>query len=103
MRRFLITAVLIGTSAASLAGAKETQEEQRQPPKGQSALPYVFEMLHTGYRFENDGTGRKEVIGKVRILNAMGVLRLAEETFGYRPLSEELQISYVRVKKKDGT
>jgi hypothetical protein len=69
----------------------------------QSNAPSVFELLRTRYRFENDGTGRKEVIGKIRILNAMGVLQQAEETFEYRPLSEELQILYIRVRKKDGT
>ncbi|HYT19902.1 MAG TPA: DUF3857 and transglutaminase domain-containing protein [Candidatus Polarisedimenticolia bacterium] len=68
-----------------------------------AAVPSEFEQLLTRYHFENDGTGRKEVVGKIRILNATGVLRLGEAVFEYQPLSEELQIPYFRVKKKDGT
>jgi len=69
----------------------------------QSNVPSVFELLRTRYRFENDGTGRKEVVAKIRILNQMGTRQRAEETFEYHPLSEDLQIRYVRVRKKDGT
>jgi Domain of Unknown Function with PDB structure (DUF3857) len=55
------------------------------------------------YHFENDGTGQKEVIAKIRILNEMGTLQQAEQTFEYHPLSEELHILYIRVRKNDGT
>jgi len=68
-----------------------------------SSLPAEFELLSTRYRFENDGTGRKEVIAKIRILNSMGTLQQAEQAFEYHPLREELRIPYIRVRKNDGT
>jgi Domain of Unknown Function with PDB structure (DUF3857)/Transglutaminase-like superfamily len=102
MRRFLITAVLIGASVASLAGAKEAQEEQGQPPKGQSALPYVFEVLRTRYRFENDGTGTKEINARVRILTQAGAQQFPELTFQYKPSKERLNVQYIRILRHDG-
>ncbi len=110
MRCFLLATMLLATWVASERGTSEAQEakSQSRAPSAKVApisvnLPSDFELLRTRYRFENDGTGRKEVIGKVRILNAMGVLQQAEETFEYRPPSEELQILYIRVRKEDGT
>jgi hypothetical protein len=72
---------------------------QTAPPE----LASVFEMLLTRYRFDADGTGQREVVAKIRILNQMGALQRSEEVFEYRPFSEELRIPYVRVRKKDGT
>ena len=69
----------------------------------QANAPSVFELLRTRYRFENDGTGSKELIAKIRILSEMGTRQQAEQTFDYHPLSEELQIPYIRVRKNDGT
>jgi transglutaminase-like putative cysteine protease len=76
---------------------------------GQNPQPYiaprgsVFELLYTRYRFESDGTGRREVIARIHILNDLGVRQRSEETFEYRFLSDELEIEYFRVRKKDGS
>ena len=107
MPRLLLAILLF-----SVYGTTQTTFERRdrgsahiaQPTNSpQSSLPSVFELLLTRYRFETDGTGSREVIGRIRILNQMGIRQRAEETFEYRPLSEELQIRYVRVRKKGGT
>jgi hypothetical protein len=66
-------------------------------------LPSDFELLRTRYRFENDGTGRREVTARIRILNKMGALQRSEMTFDYKPFSEKMEIPYVRVAKKDGS
>jgi hypothetical protein len=107
MGRFLFGIVLLIASAASqLTVAGDEMEEALSP--GATAvfnngdLPSEFASLVTRYRFENDGTGRKEVIARIRILNQMGTLQQSEQSFDYHPISEELQIPYVRVRKRDG-
>src|SRR5689334_12519151 len=110
MGQLFIAILLLTLEVGAQSAAETTPANGREPgpppvkaPKMpvQSNAPSVFELMRTRYRFENDGTGRKEVIGKVRILNATGVLQQAEETFEYRPFSEELQFLYIRVRKED--
>lgn len=73
------------------------------PKPGRSAgLPSEFESLRTRYRFENDGTGFKEISARIRILNEAGIHQWTQLTFEYKPFSERLEIPYVRVVRKDG-
>lgn len=103
MRRFLLAIVLIGASVTSLAGPREVQEQQRQPPREQNAPPpYVFEVLRTRYRFENDGTGTKEINARIRILTQAGTQQFPELTFQYKPSKERLQVLYVHILRHDG-
>ncbi len=64
---------------------------------------YVIEQSRTLYRFENDGTGRKETIARVRVQSEAGVEQWGQLVFGYNSANEKVEISYVRVRKKDGT
>lgn len=96
----------VGAQSTAQTVPASGNEQGPPPPKSaavQSNAPSVFELLRTRYHFESDGTGRKEVIANIRILNKMGTLQQAEQTFEYHPLSEELQIPYIRVRKNDGT
>ncbi|HKV93301.1 MAG TPA: DUF3857 domain-containing protein, partial [Candidatus Angelobacter sp.] len=68
-----------------------------------SKEPYVIEHSKTTYRFENDGTGRKEVTIRVRVQSEAGVKGLGQLRFGYNSASEKLEIPYVRVIKPDGS
>jgi hypothetical protein len=105
----LIAALIAANWAASQTATLPAHSENHSAtPSVQDApsstyLPSNFELLRTRYRFESDGTGRKEVTAKIRILNQMGALQQGESTFEYKPYSEELQIPYFRVKKKDGS
>jgi hypothetical protein len=96
MRRFLLAVVLVGTWAA-------VQGQQQQPARQQSApLPCVFEVLRTRYRFENDGTGTKEINARVRILTQAGAQQFPELSFQYKPSKERLQVRYVHILRRDG-
>src|SRR5690348_184355 len=64
---------------------------------------YVIEQSRTLYRFENDGTGRKETIARVRVQSEAGVEQWGQHVFGYNSANEKVEISYVRVRKEDGT
>ena len=63
---------------------------------------FVIESQHTVYRFENDGTGTKEVTGRIRVQTEAGVEALGQLVFGYSAASEKLDIKYVRVLKAGG-
>jgi Domain of Unknown Function with PDB structure (DUF3857)/Transglutaminase-like superfamily len=101
----LVLALTIITLQTRTAGQqkKATVTASARVTPSHAGLPSEFELLDTRYRFENDGTGRKEVAAKIRILNDQGIVQRSEMTFEFHPLSEELQIPYFRVRKKDGT
>jgi tetratricopeptide (TPR) repeat protein len=64
---------------------------------------FVIEKMHSSYRFETDGTGRKEVIARIRVQSEAGVQQWGQLQFGYNSANERVEIPYVRVLKEDGT
>ncbi|HET9283292.1 MAG TPA: DUF3857 domain-containing protein [Candidatus Angelobacter sp.] len=71
--------------------------------KDYSKEPYVIEYSRIAYRFESDGTGRREISIRVRVQSEAGVKGLGQLRFGYNSASEKLEIPYVRVIKPDGS
>jgi tetratricopeptide (TPR) repeat protein/transglutaminase-like putative cysteine protease len=64
---------------------------------------YVVEQVITKYRFENDGTGRKEVTARVHVQSEAGVEQWGQVVVGYNSANERVEIPYVRVRKQDGS
>ena len=64
---------------------------------------FVIEQMHSRYRFEADGTGRKELIARVRVQSEAGVQQWGQLQIGYNSANERVEIPYVRVLKEDGT
>jgi len=64
---------------------------------------FVVEQMHTYYRFESDGTGRRETIARVRVQSEAGVQQWGQLLEGYNSANERLEIPYVRVLKQDGS
>jgi tetratricopeptide (TPR) repeat protein/transglutaminase-like putative cysteine protease len=64
---------------------------------------FVVEQMHSTYRFENDGTGRKEVVARIRVQSESGVQTWGQLQFGYNSANERVEIPYVRVIKQDGS
>jgi tetratricopeptide (TPR) repeat protein len=64
---------------------------------------FVVEQMHSTYRFENDGTGRKEVVARIRVQSEAGVQQWGQLQFGYNSANERVEIPYVRVIKQDGS
>jgi tetratricopeptide (TPR) repeat protein len=63
----------------------------------------VVEKYEMRWRFENDGTGRREQTGRVRVKSDAGVQRWGQLRFGYNSVNETIEITYVRVLKQDGS
>ena len=64
---------------------------------------YVVEKLHTSYRFENDGTGRREFYVKIKVQSEAGVEQWGQVVVGYNSANERVEIPFVRVLKLDGS
>ncbi|HEY7353050.1 MAG TPA: DUF3857 domain-containing protein [Terriglobales bacterium] len=64
---------------------------------------YVIEKLHTSYRFENDGTGRRELYAKIKVQSEAGVEDWGQLVVGYNSANERVEIPFVRVLKLDGS
>src|SRR6202161_222979 len=64
---------------------------------------FVVEQYRSLYRFENDATGRKETIARIRVQSEAGVQQWGQIQVGYNSANERVEIPYVRVIKADGS
>src|SRR5258708_19117605 len=63
---------------------------------------YVVEKLRTSFRFENDGTGRREIYARIKVQSEAGVEQWGQLIWGYNSANEKIEVPYVRVLKADG-
>jgi tetratricopeptide (TPR) repeat protein/transglutaminase-like putative cysteine protease len=75
---------------------------QKQAPAA-PVEPFIFETLQSRYRFETDGSGSRELLGRILIQSESALRDFGLLIFPYQNSSETLEITYVRVRKKDGT
>src|ERR1017187_6075468 len=89
--------------AASTAekAADAAKTEAKHPGYPQES--FVIEQMHSYYRFEADGTGRKETKARIRVQSEAGVQQWGQIQEGYNSANERVEIPYVRVLKEDGT
>lgn len=79
-------------------GAKSAPEEK--PDYSQEA--FVIEKYHITARFNEDGTGTRELLFRARVQTEGGVQQLGQLALGYNSANEKLEVDYVRVHKPDG-
>src|SRR6202166_2904216 len=91
------------TSAASTAekAADAAKTEAKHPDYPEES--FVIEQMHSYYRFEADGTGRKETKARIRVQSEAGVQQWGQLQEGYNSANERVEIPYVRVLKQDGS
>src|SRR5215469_10950833 len=89
------------TAAKHAAGPEAPKPE----PSGHdySKESFVIEKMNSVYRFEADGTGRKETVARIRVQSEAGVQQWGQLQEGYNSANERVEIPYVRVLKADGT
>ncbi len=105
--RTLVIAVLLAAAAfaqqPTLPNAPSaTPRPAADKAPDYSSEPYVVEMQRTAYRFENDGTGEREITARVRVQSDAAVQQLGQLVIGYSAKNEQVEIRYVRVHKADG-
>src|SRR5579864_8422885 len=72
-------------------------------PADYSKESFVIEQMHSRYRFDADGTGRKDTTARIRVQSEAGVQQWGQLQEGYNSANERVEIPYVRVLKEDGT
>ena len=72
------------------------------PKHDYSQEAYVVEQYRSTYRFESDGTGRRETVARIKVQSEAGVQQWGQIQIGYNSANERVEIAYVRVVKADG-
>jgi len=88
--------------ASSEHSAAASPEPQKSAPD-YSQEPFIIEQFATSVRYENDGTGERDVAARIRIQSDAGVQEFGQLRFGYNSANEQLDVRYVRVRKPDGS
>jgi tetratricopeptide (TPR) repeat protein len=83
--------------------ADDTASKLEQSKHDYSQEAFVVEQFRSTYRFESDGTGRKETVARIRVQSEAGVQQWGQIQVGYNSANERVEIAYVRVVKADGT
>jgi len=90
-----------GDKSAGLPADKAAAAVNAKPDYAQES--FVIEQMHSRYRFEADGTGRKETTARIRVQSEAGVQQWGQLQEGYNSANERVEIPYVRVLKEDGS
>jgi tetratricopeptide (TPR) repeat protein len=109
MRRLVVLAFLLSSLFTSV-GAQQSDSEPADPGAAKSAEKkdysqesFVIGQVRTRFRFDSDGTGRKETTARIRVQSEAGVEQWGQVMIGYNSANERVEIPYVRVLKKDGS
>jgi len=81
----------------------DTASKPDQSKHDYSQEGFVVEQYRSTYRFETDGTGRKETVARIRVQSEAGVQQWGQLQLGYNSANERMEIAYVRVVKADGS
>jgi tetratricopeptide (TPR) repeat protein len=95
----------LGVPFVALVSAASAQE--RSVPLATAAdyshEPFIIDTYRTAWRFENDGTGHKEVAVRVTMKSDAGVQRWGQLVFGYNAANQRVDVTSVKVLKADGS
>ncbi len=80
---------------------KAPPPEQTEPDYSQEA--FIIEQMKTFFGFEKDGTGRREMSLRAKVLSEAGVESFGQLIFEYSSGNERLDIDHVSVRKADGS
>ncbi len=107
-RFFLLPLLLVSTMLAQTARTQLSSPPPVNPVEPTVVLDhsqeaYVVEKMHTSFRFENDGTGRRDIYARIKVQSESGVEQWGQLVFGYNSANERVEIPFVRVLKLDGS
>ncbi len=85
------------------SGKTDAPSKPEEPKHDYSQEAFVIEQYRSVYRFENDGTGKRETIARIKVQSEAGVQQWGTIQFGYNSANERVEIAYVRVIKADGS
>lgn len=114
MNRFATLALSLLLAIPVIAQNLPVSHSQKEPAKSAASPatptskdypqePFVVERYDTTARFENDGTGERDLHVRIHVNSDAGVQQLGELVFGFNSANEQMDVRYVRVQKPDGT
>ena len=97
--------------AEAKKGVKVGDAKTPDPASAKTEMPkhdysqegFVVEQYRSSYRFESDGTGRRETVARIKVQSEAGVQQWGQIQVGYNSANERVEIAYVRVVKADGS
>jgi tetratricopeptide (TPR) repeat protein/transglutaminase-like putative cysteine protease len=92
-----------GAQSGESKPADNAASKPEQPKHDYSQEAFVMEQYRSRYRFENDGTGRRETLARIRVQSEAGVQQWGQIQIGYNSANERVEVAYVRVIKADGS
>ena len=100
---FFVLAVPCHLSAQSSATLGAGNKSDSTVKQDFSQEPWIYEYRHAVIRYENDGSGTREVRARVHVQTPAGLNSAGQLIFEYNALDEEVEIRSVRVLKSDGS
>lgn len=91
------------TSTNPTAGQNSDSSKPSLSVADHSQEPFLYEYLYTKLRYENDGTGSREQLGRARVQSPAGLSMAGQLIFSYNADNESIDIRSVRVIKPDGS
>ncbi len=111
MKKFVSAAVLLLATTFTVAqdknaiplppAPKPSVDKAAKTPTDYSQEPFVIQELKSRVRFDNDGTGFREMTIRVLVNSAFGVQQWGQLVIGYSQDNEQVEVPYVRVIKPD--
>lgn len=111
MNRFFLALVCLSSLPFAARGqdvpAPLQRSESKPPisadkPRDHSREPFVIEQYFSTARFENDGTGVRDIAVKAHVQTDAGAQQLSQIVFRYNAEREQMDVRYVRVRRPDG-
>jgi tetratricopeptide (TPR) repeat protein len=96
---FAVPAYLPAQSSATPSASNKSESETK-PDFSQQ--PAIYEYLHASMRYENDGSGTREVHARIRVQTQAGLNVAGQLVFNYNAIDEQMEVPSVRVLKKEG-
>lgn len=103
MPKFADIRLLLLLCAALVVSAQLPGAAQNPSQADYSQEALVFEQVRSVHRFEDDGTGRRELYMRIRTQTEAGVQQYGQIVYGYNSANERADIAFVRVRKPDGS
>ncbi|HEY6252607.1 MAG TPA: DUF3857 domain-containing protein [Candidatus Angelobacter sp.] len=93
-----LSAIAQSPSSKDSAGEKPSQKTAADYPDE----PYIYEYKRGVMRYENDGSGTRELQARMHVQTAAGLQTAGQLVFDYNAANEKLEIRSVKVIKADG-
>ncbi|MBZ5646156.1 MAG: DUF3857 domain-containing protein [Acidobacteriia bacterium] len=94
---------LLFSLAISVYAPGQESAKSVKADKDFSGEAYVVEEMTSGWSFENDGTGSRDVSVRIRIQSDVALQTFGVLTIGYQKAAETVAVDYVRVRHANGS